>query len=145
MDLEVPFPTDRHPTDEEARDHGYVDAKDWFAKSTAAKLATPELVELDYRGLPFAPPDGPADREESLLATSLGMERPYLLVDVEPGMKFRAESCKMFAVGTVRDEAPWSSAPCSRVDRTGWGRALRRGDLPCWVDRTSEGGLPESG
>ena len=32
--------------------------------------------------------------------------------------------------------------PTSQVDRTGWGRALWRGDLPCLVDRTGGTGLP---
>ena len=62
-------------------------------RAATAKVASAGVKELDYASLPFAPSRSPEGKEEVLCADALGIERPYLLVDVEVGMRFRAAVC----------------------------------------------------
>ena len=108
QEAEVPFPLHHTPTDEEARVAGYKNAKEWYDRSAAASLAGPAVKAVEFQALPqpegdeTLPPGVEDVLEEELaelpegtleylgrfaereLSTLWGMERPYLLIDVEP-------------------------------------------------------------
>ena len=103
---EVPFPILRMPSDDEARQAGYSNAEDWYCKSAAASLAGPVMKHVEYMAMP--PPADPEDWDDTVgegdesstrrtigeefgeflapvlelyLSSTLGVERPYLLLD----------------------------------------------------------------
>ena len=115
---ETPFPLHDTPTDEEARAAGYRSAEDWFSRSAAASLAGPAVKAVEFKALPqpeemeALPPGGEDAEEEEFpglpagtlevlgraaereLSSLFGIERPYLLIDVEPRSRVRAEECR---------------------------------------------------
>ena len=136
----VPFPAVDRPTDEQARELGFVDAMDWYRKSTKSSVRGSPIPDVEYRSLPPAvvdpddvefevPPSHEAlmiswedsgrylrdcsggtpsvageseqiDNAEKLrillahedrMRDQLGIDRPYLLLDVETRSALRAE------------------------------------------------------
>jgi hypothetical protein len=109
------------PDDEQARAAGYENAEDWCCKSAAASLIGPAVAKVEYQMLPppcrddedvvFDPlryagrepsedSQGPTAESSRLAAAveravgeAMGLDRPYLLLDVEPKMVQRADYC----------------------------------------------------
>jgi hypothetical protein len=137
---EVPFPLSR-PDDEQARAAGYENAEDWYSKSAAASLIGPAVAKVEYQMLPppcrddedvvFDPlrfagrglaedlqePTAESSRlaaaVERAVGEAMGLDRPYLLLDVEPRMVQRADYCLLHRERLARiAKAEWEEAPC---------------------------------
>ena len=48
----IPFPAVDRPTDADARELGFVDALDWYRKSTKSSIRGDAVPEVEYRSLP---------------------------------------------------------------------------------------------
>ena len=117
-DAEIPFPLHQTPSDAEARTAGYADAEEWYCKSAAASITGPVAKRVEYQMLPppeadevdeveleqdpgegdeFPPRDGfsalLAPVIESYLSNAMGIERPFLMIDVEFRSAQRTDAC----------------------------------------------------